>query len=184
LLPGFLQAVAGLGLISATVTYLLRVREDRKRRDRQRKGLLRLLGYEIKRNEWQLRQMSQQPNYITAAPDYAITATAWEDARSTLAPLLEDEKQLFDIANYYSVIQAVNSHRVERILLINSGASAPEEQAEFSRQIPRLLELTDKALNPIRAYFPDEKALTGATPKTLDNVNEADAETEDRNVDS
>jgi len=145
--------ILGLVVLGAVIVYLLGEWGERKQRNRELKGLLRILDTEIAANERLLRIFDERPAWITRGPDHSLQSRAWEDARVRLAYLLRNRKQFDDIARYYGNIQAVEGYR-----LLDTGAATPDEehrQQRVKQQLRLLLELSDVASRHIGKHVPD-----------------------------
>lgn len=91
-----------LGFIGALVTFGMREWFDRRRRVRERRGLLTMLDLEAEQNERQLVEFEHDRTYILRAPAHSLSTKFWEDCRARLSHLLKKE-EFADLLKYYTV---------------------------------------------------------------------------------
>ena len=144
-----LQVFGGLGVLGATVAYMLKTWGDWRQRRRERRGLLRLLLVEIEQNERQLRAFRTLPDWITDAPVGYLRSDAWEGARLRLAELLENEEVFSDIAQCYDIVLQIQSYRTDL-----GSRSKKEVRDNLQDYILKAIDRSQKAAKHIRRSLP------------------------------
>jgi hypothetical protein len=107
-----IQGIAGLGIVGATTAYIYRVIEGKSQRQREKKGLLRMLLVEIEENERVLRGFTARPAFIVNAPAGYLRWSVWADVRARLSQLIEDEDKLGDLARCYNMVEQIEAFRL------------------------------------------------------------------------
>src|SRR5829696_6418106 len=105
-------AAIGGALVGAWGTHLPSLWRNKKQDEREKNGLLRMLLVEIKQNQDLLEAFKDQRVYIINAPPGSLRWGVWEDARTRLAQLLEEEHALEDMAKCYEMIQQIEAFRL------------------------------------------------------------------------
>ena len=160
------QGIGQLGIAGAVIAAVIRVwwemkqarersarqaTEEEARRRRELEGLLRMLLVEIEENERQFQAFKERPILITKAPPSYLRWGIWEDVRTRVAQLLEDEAVLSDIARCYDMIQQIAAFR----LLPEDVIEEQNLIQEINSQLPKAKERCETAADHIRRYVPE-----------------------------
>ena len=138
--------------MGAVLTQGLREYLDYRQRQRELKGLLRLLDVETYRHRIQLNAFRENSEWITEAPEHRIRFAEWDVSKDRFAILLKDDTQFADIAKYYENLRVINDFR------LSSTDSERWRQERVTKQLPALLELHDLTRTP-RPYKAAHKKL-------------------------
>ena len=144
-------AVAALlgALLGAVVTQVVRQYFDRRQRQKELEGLLRLLDGERYRNHYILEYFWENPERITEAGEYVLRLAQWDASKARLARLLSDDTQFADIAKYYENLRTLNDFRRDPV------TSEARRQESGHKLLPNLLELSNLTRKHIRSHIPD-----------------------------
>jgi hypothetical protein len=98
------------GAVGALSVFFLGLLKEWWQRDREQKGLLRLVDAEIGHNDSGLTELSvlEDRDYDNEPPGRPLRLDAWEQNRAKLAQLLPHEK-LTDLSTYYRNTQTLNN---------------------------------------------------------------------------
>ena len=114
-----------------------------------------LLDLETKLIEGHLIRYERNSSLLHRAPAHTLSTKVWEESRTRLSRLLDEETDLADLIKFYELIRIVNEIRRDR-----------NNRATLVVALPQLREQCDKAIAVIRKYVPRE-ALEG-TP--MENI--------------
>jgi hypothetical protein len=97
-----------LGALSGSLAaYVLRKIEELRRRQRELRGLRRLLDVVTGYNEEILNTYSERPDQVADPYRRRLSTRAWDKTSVRLTQLLKDDELLEDLAEYYEEIQAI-----------------------------------------------------------------------------
>jgi hypothetical protein len=94
-------------LIGSLAAYVLRKIEELRRRQRELRGLRRLLDVETGYNEEILNTYSERPEQVADPYRRRLSIRAWDKTSVRLTQLLKDDELLEDLAEYYEEIRAI-----------------------------------------------------------------------------
>ncbi len=94
-------------LLGALSTYVLREVAEKRRRNRELKGLLRLLYDETEYNDWVITSYRDDPDLVVTPAMPALSTEAWDKTNVRLAQLLKDEELFGDLGQYYAAIRTL-----------------------------------------------------------------------------
>jgi hypothetical protein len=145
-------AAIGGALVGAWGTHLLSLWRNKKQDEREKNGLLRMLLVEIRQNQDLLEAFKDQRVYIINAPPGILRWGVWEDARTRLAQLLEEEHALEDMAKCYEMIQQIEAFR-----LIDSDRLEDQEEGviqQVEKHLDTAIGRCQVAAKHIQEYVP------------------------------
>lgn len=131
----FLATLLGAGVSFGTTLYFQRRKEvlDRKRVDegdrRELRRALRLVRDELIENEATI-EIAREAETWWSFPPTDLSVELWEEWRSTLADLLDDQGTWADISSAFSEIADLNL----KLAMFRSGRRYPNEMASYIKQ--------------------------------------------------
>ena len=133
-------------LIGSLAAYVLRKIEELRRRQRELRGLCRLLDVETGYNEEILNTYSERPDQVADPYRRRLSTRAWDKTSVRLTQLLKDDELLEDLAEYYEEIRAIAEY-----------ARYPEHTPVTKRQVvPDLLPRAISLSNRVRPRLKDK----------------------------
>jgi hypothetical protein len=98
---------------AAAVAYSFRAYEAWQARQRELKGLLRLLAVEIAYNEQVFKHLEEYPEATGQLAEGAgLQTRAWEENRARIAELIKDSDDLQHFADYFMNVAVVEKERL------------------------------------------------------------------------
>ena len=104
-------------LIGSLAAYVLRKIEELRWRQRELRGLRRLLDVETGYNEEILNTYSERPDQVADPYRRRLSTRAWDKTSVRLTQLLKDDELLEDLAEYYEEIRVSMPKKLENFLL-------------------------------------------------------------------
>ncbi len=158
--PGINPIFAALlgALVGALSAQGLREFFDRKQRQKELSGILRLLDLESYAHRQQLDHYQSTPSWITDAPAYTLRFTAWDKSNTRLAQLLRDDTEFADIAKYYENMRGIDEFR-------RASEDKTWRQERITRLLPTLFELHELTRKHIRKHV--QNATTGTPLESI-----------------
>ena len=134
-----LAAAVLSAVLAATATHWWQLRREREQRVRELRGITRLLYEEMETNRSRLAAVSTgapaRPRVLYfLVPDTGV----WDKSNLRLAQLLEDDKLLASLVEYYTV-----AHHLAEFIRASSGDPNQDAMNHISLQSRRLIKLSD-----------------------------------------
>ncbi len=99
-----LDWIVSAGILALVISFIYREWETWRGRQRELKGLLYLLNFEVSRNQQTLSEFIKEPDSATRNVGKLIQTTVWNETKVQLTHLLKNKDHFRTIAYFYYIL--------------------------------------------------------------------------------
>lgn len=99
-----LDWIVSAGLLALVIGFIYRGWETWRGRQRELKGLMYLLNFEVSRNQRTLSEFIEEPDSVTRNVGKLVQTNVWNEIKVQLAYLLENQDHFRTIAYFYYIL--------------------------------------------------------------------------------